>query len=95
MPRQPMTVQQYARLKAIEANATTPLQPDTSDDVMFTWHDLVTTQPESDQIVLVHIASGDYTVGYYNARMQNWYTDLGPYPSKLVTHWAKIPTVKD
>lgn len=94
-----MTNEQVDRIlafKAIEDQATTPLKPDQSEDLIFQWHDPRNELPASGnsfpKSILTLIAlDDDYTVGYYDYAKKYWQTDLGAFTSPSILYWASIP----
>jgi hypothetical protein len=80
-------------LKKIEAAATTPLKPDTSEDMIYVWHDPKTELPAKDQDVILYLTEGALTIGHWIAHRELWQTDLGPFPLQSVANWCNLPKV--
>lgn len=50
-------------------------------------------QPDSADVLCYVRHIGRYTIGSYNYLTHLWSTDLGRYETRLVSHWAYVPSV--
>lgn len=86
-----------AELDKIAQGATTPLNPDESENLIFTWHQTQQELPQpkpntpsESELLWLATTDNDYTAGFYNFILSHWQTDLGVLDTLWVTHWARI-----
>ncbi len=91
-----ITGEQQQELDKIAASATTPLKPDTSEDMIYIWRDPKQELPAKDQeVILLLVVKDSYqlVIGQWVAHLELWQTDLGPFPLQSVTSWCNLPKV--